>query len=65
MPLIKDRIHGLEFDEVAFTNLTQDHLDYHKTLENYANAKRILFTKTRMIRLLLLMVMMNITSILF
>ena len=43
----KDRIHGLEFDEVAFTNLTQDHLDYHKTLENYANAKRILFTKTR------------------
>ena len=45
--LDKDRIHGLEFDEVAFTNLTQDHLDYHKTLENYANAKRILFTKTR------------------
>ena len=41
--LDKDRIHGLEFDEVAFTNLTQDHLDYHKTLENYANAKRILF----------------------
>src|SRR5574344_634316 len=45
--LDKDRVHGLEFDEVAFTNLTQDHLDYHKTLENYANAKRILFTKTR------------------
>ena len=45
--LDKDRIHGLEFDEVAFTNLTQDHLDYHKTLENYANAKRILLTKTR------------------
>lgn len=42
-----DRIHGLEFDEVAFTNLTQDHLDYHKTLENYANAKRKLFEKTR------------------
>lgn len=45
--LDKDRIHGLEFDEVAFTNLTQDHLDYHKTLENYANAKKVLFTKTR------------------
>ena len=42
-----DRIHGLEFDEVAFTNLTQDHLDYHKTLENYANAKQKLFKKTR------------------
>lgn len=45
--LAKERIYGLEFDEVAFTNLTQDHLDYHKTLENYANAKRKLFTKTR------------------
>lgn len=45
--LDKDRIHGLKFDEVAFTNLTQDHLDYHKTLENYANAKRKLFEKTR------------------
>lgn len=45
--LDKDRVHGLEFDEVAFTNLTQDHLDYHKTIENYANAKKILFTKTR------------------
>ena len=41
--LAKDRIHGLEFDEVAFTNLTQDHLDFHKTLENYANAKQLLF----------------------
>ena len=45
--LAKDRIHGLEFDEVAFTNLTQDHLDYHKTLENYAAAKQLLFKKTR------------------
>lgn len=42
-----NRIYGIEFDEVAFTNLTQDHLDYHKTLENYAKAKEILFTKTR------------------
>lgn len=45
--LDKNRVYGLEFDEVAFTNLTQDHLDYHKTLENYANAKRCLFEKTR------------------
>ncbi len=45
--LDKNRIHGLTFDEVAFTNLTQDHLDYHKTLDNYANAKRMLFEKTR------------------
>lgn len=45
--LDKERIYGLEFDEVAFTNLTQDHLDYHKTIENYAAAKRKLFQKTR------------------
>lgn len=45
--LSQERIYGIEYDEVAFTNLTQDHLDYHKTLDNYANAKRILFTKTR------------------
>ena len=45
--LDKDRIYGLEFDEVAFTNLTQDHLDYHKTIENYAAAKLKLFQKTR------------------
>ncbi len=42
-----NRVYGLEFDEVAFTNLTQDHLDYHKTLENYMAAKKILFNKTR------------------
>lgn len=45
--LDKDRIYGLEFDEVAFTNLTQDHLDYHKTIENYIMAKQKLFSKTR------------------
>lgn len=42
-----NRVYGLSFDEVAFTNLTQDHLDYHKTLDNYMAAKKILFTKTR------------------
>lgn len=45
--LDKDRIFGLEFDSVAFTNLTQDHLDYHKTMENYCNAKKKLFERTR------------------
>ena len=34
-----ERIKGLQFDVCAFTNLTQDHLDYHKTMENYCNAK--------------------------
>ena len=45
--LDKNRIYGLMYDEVAFTNLTQDHLDYHKTLENYSKAKQILFKRTR------------------
>ena len=41
--LDKERIFGLEFDEVAFTNLTQDHLDYHITMDNYFEAKALLF----------------------
>ena len=34
-----NRIEGLKFDVCAFTNLTEDHLDYHKTMENYLNCK--------------------------
>ena len=37
------RLNTLEFDIAAFTNLTEDHLDYHKTMENYALAKQRLF----------------------
>ena len=37
------RIAGIRFSAAAFTNLTQDHLDYHKTMENYFAAKRALF----------------------
>lgn len=37
--LDKNRIAGINLDIAAFTNLTQDHLDYHKTLEEYLNAK--------------------------
>ena len=37
------RVAGIEFDTAAFTNLTQDHLDFHKTMENYALAKAHLF----------------------
>lgn len=38
------RTDGLRFDVAAFTNLTGDHLDYHKTEENYREAKHRLFT---------------------
>ena len=38
-----DRVCGIEFLVGAFTNLTQDHLDFHKTMENYEKAKRKLF----------------------
>lgn len=41
--LAQGRVNGLRFKLGAFTNLTQDHLDYHKTWENYFNSKRILF----------------------
>lgn len=34
-----ERVAGLKFDVVAFTNLTEDHLDYHHTMENYLQAK--------------------------
>ena len=41
--LHQDRVYGLEFAAAVFTNLTQDHLDYHGTMENYFQAKKILF----------------------
>ena len=41
--LDQNRVAGIEFDTAVFTNLTQDHLDYHKTLENYMRAKARLF----------------------
>ena len=42
--LDQKRVWGTHFHTVAFTNLSQDHLDYHKTMENYFMAKAKLFT---------------------
>ena len=42
--LAMDRTAGCEFDVAVFTNLTQDHLDFHSTLEDYFEAKLRLFT---------------------
>ncbi len=41
------RFDTIYFDYAIFTNLTQDHLDYHKTMENYALAKKELFKKLK------------------
>lgn len=41
--LVQKRIGPTHFDTAVFTNLTQDHLDYHKTMEAYYDAKRMLF----------------------
>lgn len=41
--LYLDRVYGIQFCNGIFTNLTQDHLDFHKNFENYYNAKLILF----------------------
>lgn len=41
--LHQGRVKGIAFDVAVFTNLTQDHLDYHETMDNYAEAKALLF----------------------
>lgn len=41
--LDQERVRALPFDVAVFTNLTQDHLDYHQTMESYAAAKAKLF----------------------
>ena len=41
--LAQQRVFGVPFDVAVFTNLTRDHLDYHKTMEEYFYAKRVLF----------------------
>src|SRR5207248_1081627 len=41
--LAQERTRGMEWDVAVFTNLTQDHLDFHRTMENYFEAKASLF----------------------
>ena len=45
--LAQYRVDGMVFDVAVFTNLSQDHLDYHKTMEAYFSAKAELFTPER------------------
>jgi len=39
------RVHGCQYDITVFTNLTQDHLDYHKTMDAYQRSKSLLFSQ--------------------
>lgn len=41
------RVYGITFETAVLTNITQDHLDFHKTMENYANAKAKLFAMSK------------------
>ncbi len=43
--LALDRVGGVHFDAAVFTNLTEDHLDFHKTMEDYCAAKAMLFSR--------------------
>ncbi|MCI9330952.1 MAG: UDP-N-acetylmuramoyl-L-alanyl-D-glutamate--2,6-diaminopimelate ligase [Oscillibacter sp.] len=45
--LFLDRVYGVFYDVGVFTNLTQDHLDFHKTMEAYCDAKARLFQNCR------------------
>ena len=43
--LALERVGGVHYDVAAFTNLTEDHLDFHKTMDNYAETKAMLFDR--------------------
>ena len=43
--IAQERIAGLEYAGALFTNLTRDHLDYHKTFDNYRDTKKVLFDR--------------------
>lgn len=45
--LVRGRLDTIPFNYAVFTNLTMDHLDEHKTMENYAKAKSLLFDKIK------------------
>ena len=48
--LVQSRVEGIHFDVAVFTNLSHDHLDYHGSMENYFEAKAMLFTPNHALR---------------
>lgn len=45
--LVQERVNDVDFQVAVFTNLTQDHLDFHGTMEHYRDAKELLFKNMR------------------
>lgn len=45
--LSQQRVYGIEYEVSVFTNLTPEHLDYHRTMESYSRAKAVLFENSR------------------
>ncbi len=45
--LVQERVSPIEFELCVFTNMSREHLDYHKTMSEYFNAKKRLFYKTK------------------
>jgi UDP-N-acetylmuramoyl-L-alanyl-D-glutamate--2,6-diaminopimelate ligase len=45
--LYLDRVHGIEFEVGVFTNLSPDHLDFHDSMDEYAEAKALLFANSK------------------
>lgn len=52
--LKQDRVHGILFDAAGVTNVTKEHLDYHKTMEDYVSSKALLVEKLRGKRVVIL-----------
>jgi UDP-N-acetylmuramoyl-L-alanyl-D-glutamate--2,6-diaminopimelate ligase len=48
--LVQSRVEGIHFDVAVFTNLSHDHLDYHGSMEDYFEAKAMLFTPSHALR---------------
>lgn len=46
--LSQGRLNGVEVDTAVFTNLGRDHMDYHRSIDNYFNSKRLLFQSTKL-----------------
>ncbi|QCI15906.1 UDP-N-acetylmuramoyl-L-alanyl-D-glutamate--2,6-diaminopimelate ligase [Buchnera aphidicola] len=51
--LIQNRVRAVPFEIAIFTNLTQDHLDYHQNMKNYQSAKWLLFSKHKVKKIIL------------